>query len=396
MKRVICVTIISLFCCVLLAQQRKGYISENSSLDAAERYFRDNAALLDPIEGIYDMAVTQKSRNPLGRVYSNDSVTPFFVYKTSNGVYGTSLSNHTINRVGNTNVYSLCIEWGIGLRKYRFVLEDKTHFIISYEVPTDEVRRGMGRNYRPGFQTFISFDGIKTFPTEELSRDSRKTQEGQNPPSTSAVDETWSGTGFALNNGYIVTNAHVVDKAKTVLVYGINGDMSIGYTANVKGIDRVDDLAIIKIADSRFPGFGRVPYAIKKELVDVGEDIWVLGYPLTQVLGNEIKLTNGVISSMSGFQGDSSTYQISAPVQPGNSGGPLFDSSGNIVGVVNAGVPGAENVGYAVKSYRLFNLVESNSLSSQLPLSNSISSMALKDQVKAVRDFVFLLICSSK
>lgn len=248
-------------------------------------------------------------------------------------------------------------------------------------------------NIRPAFNEIRS--RIQREVVDYNNRIARAKEEQSHSSSANSVSETWSGTGFALNNGYIVTNAHVVDKAKTVLVYGINGDMSIGYTANIKGIDRVDDLAIIKIADSRFPGFGSVPYTIKKDLLDVGEDIWVLGYPLTQVLGNEIKLTNGIISSMSGFQGDPSTYQISAPLQPGNSGGPLFDSRGNIVGIVNAGVPGAENVGYAVKSYRLYNLADFNGLSECLPKLNTISSLPLKEQVKKVKGFVYLLVCSS-
>jgi hypothetical protein len=117
---------------------------------------------------------------------------------------------------------------------------------------------------------------------------------------------------------------------------------------------------------------------------------------MTQILGNEIKLTTGVVSSRSGYQGDVSTYQISAPVQPGNSGGPLFDSSGNIVGIVNAGVPDAENVGYAIKIAYLQNLVDSYSLSSCIPKKNAIASLALKEQVKRVKDFVFFLVCSTK
>lgn len=206
----------------------------------------------------------------------------------------------------------------------------------------------------------------------------------------------WSGTGFALKNGYIVTNFHVVDGAKSIEVHGVNGNSSSDYAASVVATDKTNDLAIIQITDSRFTGFGNIPYSIKSQMVDVGEDVWVLGYPLTQVLGNEIKLTNGVVSSRSGYQGDVSTYQISAPVQPGNSGGPLFDAKGNIVGIVNAGVPGAENVGYAIKTLYLKNLADSYSLTSSLPTNNTIASMALKDQVKSVNNYVFLLICSSK
>ena len=206
----------------------------------------------------------------------------------------------------------------------------------------------------------------------------------------------WSGTGFALKNGYIVTNFHVIDGAKRIEVHGVNGNPLSDFKASVVATDKMNDLAIIQINDPRFTGFGNIPYSVKNRIVDVGEDVWVLGYPLTQVLGNEIKLTNGVVSSRSGYQGDLSTYQISAPVQPGNSGGPLFDAGGNIVGIVNAGVPGAENVGYAIKTAYLRNLADFNSLTSSLPTSNVISSMALKDQVKSVNNFVFLLICSSK
>lgn len=211
-----------------------------------------------------------------------------------------------------------------------------------------------------------------------------------------AEPKEWSGSGFAIKNGYIVTNYHVVDGAKSIKVYGINGSMSNGYDAQVVASDRINDLAIIHITDSRFSGFGTIPYAIKNQMVDVGEDVWVLGYPLTQVLGNEIKLTNGIVSSRSGYQGDVATYQISAPVQPGNSGGPLFDSRGNIVGIVNAGIPGAENIGYAIKTSYLKSLADSYGYSSLFPSSNTISSLALKEQVKRVRNYVFLIICSSQ
>jgi S1-C subfamily serine protease len=247
--------------------------------------------------------------------------------------------------------------------------------------------------------SFVGFDGgsmrviiegqdedgyIKMYPTASAVR----TQQGQ--------PLEWSGTGFALKNGYIVTNFHVVDGAKRIEVHGVNGNASSDYAADVVATDKNNDLAIIRISDYRFSGFGTIPYAIKSPTVDVGEDVWVLGYPLTQFLGNEIKLTNGVISARSGYQGDVSTYQISAPVQPGNSGGPLFDSKGNIVGIVNAGVPGAENVGYAIKTSYLVNLADSYSLSTYLPTSNSISSLTLKEQVKRVNNYVFLLLCSSK
>jgi S1-C subfamily serine protease len=75
-------------------------------------------------------------------------------------------------------------------------------------------------------------------------------------------------------------------------------------------------------------------------------------------MGDEVKLTNGIISSKSGFQGDVTSYQITAPVQPGNSGGPLFDDKGNIIGIINAKHVGAENASYAIKASYLMNLID--------------------------------------
>ena len=218
-------------------------------------------------------------------------------------------------------------------------------------------------------------------------------------PSTSQSGGTlensgeWSGTGFALNNGYIVTNHHVVNGAKSITVLGVNGNADVEYKARVVGVDKNNDLALIMIDDYRFNGFGNVPYAVPNVTRDVGSDVFVLGYPLTTYMGDEIKLTNGIISSKTGYQGDVSTYQISAPVQPGNSGGPLFDNKGNVIGIVNAGIPGAENVGYAVKTSYLYNLVESVASTSIIPENNTIAGSSLAEKVKQVKDFVFFIKC---
>lgn len=125
----------------------------------------------------------------------------------------------------------------------------------------------------------------------------------------SSATEKWSGTGFALNNGYIATNYHVVENAKSIKVQGIKGNFNIEYNAIVISTDKFNDLAIIKINDSHFNGFGAIPYRVKTSTSEVGEDVFVLGYPLTTTMGDEIKLTTGVISSKTGFQGDVSLYQ---------------------------------------------------------------------------------------
>jgi len=200
-----------------------------------------------------------------------------------------------------------------------------------------------------------------------------------------------SGSGFAISSdGYVVTNFHVIDGAKSIKIRGVNGNFEKVFKADVAVSDKNNDLAILKISDFNFNSLGNLPFNIAKVSSDVGTSIFVLGYPLRATMGDEVKLTNGIISSKSGFQGDITSYQISAPVQPGNSGGPLFDQSGNIIGVVNAKHGGAENASYAVKSTYLNNLIE------QLPRGLILNLSLLKDktlaeQAKIAKSFVYIV-----
>lgn len=107
-------------------------------------------------------------------------------------------------------------------------------------------------------------------------------------------------------------------------------------------------------------------------------------------MGDEIKLTNGLISSKTGFQGDITAYQISATVQPGNSGGPLFDDNGNVVGIVNARLA-VESAAYAIKSPYLTKLAESVDKKISLPTSKSLLNKTLKDKVKDISDFIYII-----
>ncbi len=206
--------------------------------------------------------------------------------------------------------------------------------------------------------------------------------------------EKWSGTGFALKNGYILTNYHVIEDANVIKIYGISGDFDNGIKATVVGSDKSNDLALLKISGDIPDSFNSIPYSFKSKLADVGEDVYVLGYPLTATMGEEVKLTNGIISAKTGFDGDVSQYQMSAPVQPGNSGGPLIDYNGNVIGVVCAKHNGAENVSYAVKVSQVSNLIESVCDLSIMNTTNTLQGKSLKDQVKSVNKYVYIIKCS--
>ena len=103
------------------------------------------------------------------------------------------------------------------------------------------------------------------------------------------------------------------------------------------------------------------------------------------------KLTNGIISSKSGFQGDVTSYQITAPIQPGNSGGPLFDSNGNLIGIVNAKHTGAENASYAIKATYLLSLFDLMPTAPKLQTISSVTGKSLTEQVKTLKKFTYII-----
>ena len=125
-----------------------------------------------------------------------------------------------------------------------------------------------------------------------------------------------SGSGFILSsNGIIVTNYHVIDGATGVDVF-VNRDNGVKkYKAKVLISDKTNDISLLQIDDNTFAKFSALPYAVKTTIQDVGTNVFALGYPMSNILGEEIKVTDGIISSKTGYQGDMETYQISAPIQ---------------------------------------------------------------------------------
>ncbi len=199
------------------------------------------------------------------------------------------------------------------------------------------------------------------------------------------------GTGFALKNGYLITNHHVIDGATDIRVLrnGKNGEEE--GKGKVVCVDKKLDLAVIKTAfDNSDP-----PYSIYQWEVEAGEAVFALGYPLVSTMGKEMKLTTGVVSSTRGFQDSPDLYQISAAVQPGNSGGPLFSERGSaLVGVVSAKHLGAENANYAIKSSRLVQFLKLNDLEHAIPSSRALFKKGLNQRVKTLREFVYRLECA--
>ncbi|MEJ8756180.1 serine protease [Pontibacter sp. H259] len=199
----------------------------------------------------------------------------------------------------------------------------------------------------------------------------------------------FSGTGFALSaNGYLVTSSHVVEGADSIM---IENEAGAKYKVNEVYRDQAHDLSILKIEDPAFTGFGKLPYTFKTAESDLGEMVYTLGYPREDVVFGE-----GSLSSNSGFEGDTTAYQISIPLNPGNSGGPLLDDKGNLIGVISGKQAGQEGAAFAIKSaYLLQILSELPTATTLLPLSlpktNTLTGSSRPQQLKKLRDFVFVV-----
>lgn len=351
-----------------------------------ETFFKNKISDLDPIEGVWSYTSTMKIYNAYNQlVYTKNNMFSSAIYKVNNNFksheFGASSDNSVVFSFTNTatnGVYLIEVYYKntFSTAKSTAILTGTGLLEFSYEKPEAQVKYEGGSQHVNGTRIIYEHQWIKLAPKVQ---DFTKTQ-------------PTSGTGFAISsNGIIVTNYHVIDGAKTIKVRGINSDFNKTYKAKVLVSDKNNDLALIQIDDYGFTSLGTIPYTIKTGLAGVGENIFVLGYPLRATMGDEIKLTNGIVSSRTGFQGDITSYQISAPVQPGNSGGPLFDNQGNLIGIINAKHGGAENASYAVKSSYLTNLIDLLPIPLKLPTANSLTGKTLTQQVELVKKFVYII-----
>lgn len=232
---------------------------------------------------------------------------------------------------------------------------------------------------------------IKNKITKTLRFEERKSN-----PIGDIPDEVFTskqGSGFLIDReGYVVTNAHVVVNSNKIFIRGINGDYQTKLEAIPIAIDASNDLALLKIT-SKLVRFMDPPYAISNSLeVNQGEDVFAMGYPRENILGKEIKVTDGIVSAKSGLFGDISRFQFSAPIQPGNSGGPLFNKSGDVIGVATEILN--RNLGeasYAIKSnYLTFFLSQIDGFDYKGTI-NTLGTNVLSEQVKVISDFVFIV-----
>lgn len=242
--------------------------------------------------------------------------------------------------------------------EYKWKKNVKKTFIIELQVPSglnslDINARGIlivGKNKRNSKEIIVPISSnaydqqgyaVKrlTIPIINSKRNSTKKQS-----SRKKIEEKrdFIGTGFFVDNTYLLTNNHVVKGCKSIEL--IRDEYKSN--AKIKAYDVINDLAILKADISNASSLQfRGGKGIR-----IGNDIIVIGYPLGYLLGSGIKLTTGNVSALTGLINDTTNLQLTAPVQPGNSGGPLLDKGGNVVGIVVARLKNEQNVNLAIKA----------------------------------------------
>ncbi|MGY4484292.1 S1-C subfamily serine protease [Bradyrhizobium sp. LM3.2] len=224
----------------------------------------------------------------------------------------------------------------------------------------------------------------------------------QAPPVGSKATRARSGTGFVVSaNGHVVTNNHVIDGCVGDIKGNLTGEASMAL--RVVSSDANNDLALLQAPSTMtFKEFAR----IRDRSIRSGDSVIVIGFPFHGLLTSDFTVTTGIASSLSGMRNDTRFLQISAPVQPGNSGGPLFDTTGQIVGVVTAKIPVLriaaatgnipENINFAIKTGALRDFLDN----SVVPYQTSEPKGELKGELKTTdiagnaRPYTMLISCN--
>ncbi len=203
-----------------------------------------------------------------------------------------------------------------------------------------------------------------------------------------------TGSGILISeNGYLITNEHVINGANKIQVEMTSEGVSKIYSAIVVQKDVDNDLAILKINDDSFKPLDKLKYAFKESgAIEVGSSAFTIGFPLAlSGMGKEAKYTDGKVSSKTGYNGALNSFQTSIPVQPGNSGGPVFNDKGELIGLINASVREADNVSYAIKLNYIKNLIETVGETTKLPDNKLIQTLTLEEKIKILTNYVTLI-----
>lgn len=197
----------------------------------------------------------------------------------------------------------------------------------------------------------------------------------------------YAGTGFALSNdGYLITNYHVVEGAESIQVRTRNGS---SLAASVVAYEPKNDIALLRIDDRHFR-FGKsdLPYSFLPVKAPLGAAIYTLGFPQDEIVYNE-----GYIASRNGFQGDSNQYRLEVPAGPGQSGAPVLNDAGEVVGIIRSKDAETEGTTFAVTSRTLLRLLRDVPKDKRPRLSqqNKMTGLSREQQIERLQDYTCMV-----
>jgi S1-C subfamily serine protease len=205
------------------------------------------------------------------------------------------------------------------------------------------------------------------------------------------VESKFQATGFLIDatNNYIVTNAHVLKEARNKLI--IENNKGEQFLTQSVYVNTENDLAILKVIDPEFKKLAPLPFSIKKSNADLGEQVFMLGFPKEEIVYGE-----GYISAQNGYEMDTIYCQLNTSANEGNSGSPVINKQGELVGVISSKESNAQGVVFAIKTSHIFRAIEEvkKQPGNDLIKVNSKPSLKGNDrvtQIKKLQDYVFMI-----
>lgn len=278
-----------------------------------------------------------------------------------------------------------------GSRNFYSRFHPLDHLSVGFTFAWDDSVLGGNGDRIAATMSNMFFTGIN--PAQTTSTTPGDSASPSSPPPQKEVAKkkgASAGTAFLVNgSGHLITNNHVVEECTTFSVVG-------GASGIVVARDAVNDLALLKAE----PPKGAEPLPLAGRMTKLGEDVVAMGFPFQGVLGG-LNVTGGNVSALSGLQNDSSRVQFTAAIQPGNSGGPLLDRTGAVVGVVTGKlnelatfkVAGSipQNVNFAVRKEIVSAFLASQAISPATATASGDKSIS--DVAEAARSAVFAITC---
>jgi S1-C subfamily serine protease len=226
---------------------------------------------------------------------------------------------------------------------------------------------------------------------KKLERQITQIKNKDNRPVKTRVESKFRATGFMIdvNNNLIVTNAHVLTEAThKLIIENNNGDQ---FAAIAVYHNAENDIAILKIIDSDFEKLSPVPYSVKKSTADLGDEIFTLGFPKQEIVYGQ-----GYISAQNGYQMDSSFYQLNTQVNEGNSGSPVINKNGELVGVISSKEEKVEGVVFAIKSSEIIDAINELKSIDEFKNSKITTNPCLRksdrvSQIKKIKEYIFMI-----